>query len=289
MTTSSSVIVIPTHRTGVAMLENLLTSLKGHTAYPILIVICDYKRSDKKVFARIREEFAHLNITWEHIKTNSFEFGGLYTAYQKTKYEEFLLLPHSCEILNPALFDLVFEKHKGKSVAFTLEPGNWRLTQDEDQRLLLKYIDDDTNLKLLELGEVRFWLAHLGKYRRVILDKMDLQQYLPTNMFEAISISELVFTTTYHSLDPATIVLFPECRRNIFEEKFGRTRRKIENDYFIKWQTHWTLSMVFEDIQSKLLRYRVKNKVKKFVLDHFPSVYPRITKARRTYRSLLGR
>ena len=289
MTTSSSVIVIPTHRTGVAMLENLLTSLKGYNAYPILVVVCDYKRSDKKIFARIGERFAHLPITWEHIKTNSFEFGGLYTAYQKTKYEEFLLLPHSCEILNLALFDLVFEKHKGKSIAFTLQSGNWRAAQDEDQRLLLKYIGEGTNRKLLELGEVRFWLAHLGKYRRVILDKMDLKQYLPTNMFEAISISELLFTTTYHSLDPATIVLFPECRGNVFEQRFGRTRRKIENDYFIKWQTHWTTSMVFEDVQSKLFRYRVKNKVKKFILHHFPSAYPRIIKARRTYRSLLVR
>lgn len=289
MTTSSGVIVIPTHRTGVAMLENLLASLKRCTAYPILIVICDYKRSDKIVFARIREQFSYLPITWERIETNSFEFGGLYTAYQKTNYDEFLLLSHSCEILNPALFDLVFEKHKGKSVAFTLEPGNWQATQSEDQKLLLKYINEDTNRKLLELGEVRFWLAHLGKYRRVILDKMDLKQYLPTNMFEAISISELLFTTTYQSLDPATIVLFPECRRNVFEEKFGRTRRKIENDYFIKWQTHWTLNMVFEDIQSKLWRYRLKNTLKTFVLDHYPGAYPRITQARRTYRLLLGR
>jgi hypothetical protein len=271
------------------MLENLLTSLNAYTVYPILVVVCDYKRSDKKIFAQIGERFAHLNITWEHIETNSFEFGGLYTAYHKTKYEEFLLLSHSCEILNLALFDLVFEKHKGKSIAFTLEPGNWQATQYEDQNLLLKYIDEGTNRKLLELGEVRFWLAHLGKYRRFILDKMDLKQYLPTNMFEAISISELLFTPTYHSLDPATIVLFPECRRNVFEEKFGRTRRKIENDYFIKWQTHWTLSMVFEDIQSKLFRYRMKNTVKKFVLHHCPSAYPTITKARRTYRSLLGR
>lgn len=223
------------------------------------------------------------------MKTNSFEFGGLYTAYQKTKHEEFLLLSHSCEVLNLALFDLVFEKHKGKSVAFTLEPGNWQAARDEDQRLLLKYLDEGRNRKLIELGEVRFWLAHLGKYRRAILDKMDLQQYLPTNMFEAISISELLFTTTHHSLDATTVVLFPECRRNVFEEKFGRTRRKIENDYVIKWQTHWTLSMVFEDVQSKLLRYRVKNTVKKFVLHHYPSAYPTLTKVRRTYRLLLGR
>ena len=97
------------------MLENLLTSFGGYTAYPILVVVCDYKRSDNKIFARIGERFAHLPITWDHIETNSFEFGGLYTAYHKTKYEEFLLLSHSCEILNLALFDLVFEKHKGKS------------------------------------------------------------------------------------------------------------------------------------------------------------------------------
>ena len=121
--------------------------------------------------------------------------------------------------------------------------------------------------------------------------------YVGQDGFEAISPNEsdrgdfdigTLFTTTYHSLDPATIVLFPECRRDVFEEKFGKTRRKIENDYFIKWQTHWELSMVFEDIQSKHFRYRVKNTIKKFLL-HYPNACSRVTKARRSYRSLLGR
>ena len=72
----TSLIVIPTHRTGVAMLENLLKSFKGFDKYPILVVICDYKKHDEKVFRSIKERFLDLPISWEHLNTNSFELGG---------------------------------------------------------------------------------------------------------------------------------------------------------------------------------------------------------------------
>jgi hypothetical protein len=118
-----NVIVIPTHISGVSFLENLLASFNGYSKYPILIVINQYNPSDFSLFSRIAEKFSQLSISIETIDTNSFEFGGLYTAYKKTEYENMLLLPHSCEILDTRIFDIVFERFNGKSIAFSIHPG----------------------------------------------------------------------------------------------------------------------------------------------------------------------
>lgn len=278
----TSLIVIPTHRTGIAMLENLLKSFRGVDKYPILIVICDYKKQDEIAFRSIKERFLHLPLSWELITTNSFEFGGLYTAYEKTDYDELLLLSHSCEIVNPDILDLVFKEHRNKSVAFALQTGNWNSTTGENLGLAMKYLDGETNAKLLELGDLQFWQAHLGKYRRVILDKMNLSDYLPTNMIEAISKSELLFTSTYQSLDAETVVLFPNWKDGkVFEEKFGRTRLKIENEYLIKWKTHWTTDMVFDEFRAKY----PFNRMKKWFAARVPRLYSTLRQIRRTYRN----
>lgn len=275
----TSLIVIPTHRTGVAMLENLLKSLKGFEEYPILIVICDYKKHDERVFQSIKDRFLDLPLSWEQIKTNAFELGGLYTAYEKTDYDELLLLSHSCEIVNLDILDLVFKEHRNKSIAFALETGNWNSIQGENLDLTLKYLDGKTNAKLIGLGEVQFWQGHIGKYRRAILDKMNLLEFLPTNMIEAISKSELLFTSTYQSLDPETIVLFPTWKDGeVFENKFGRTRLKIANEFLIKWKTHWTTDMVFDEVRDKQFPQRIK----KLLAARFPGFYSTLRQIRRS-------
>lgn len=274
----TNLIVVPTHRTGVAMLENLLKSFKGFDKYPILIVVCDYKRSDEKVFRFIKERFQYLQLSWEQIETNSFELGGLYTAYTKTEYSELLLLSHSCEIVNLDILDTVFEQHRGKSVAFGLQTGSWKSTQGENLDITLRYLDARTNSRLLDLGEVQFWQGHLGKYRRTVLDQMNLLEFLPMNMVEAISKSELLFTSTYQSLDPETIVLFPDWKDgDVFEEKFGRMRLKIANEFLIKWKTHWTTDMVFDDIREKYF----SNRMKRVFAARFPRLSSRMAQVRR--------
>jgi len=264
------------------MLENLLKSFKGFEKYPILIVICDYKEQDEALFGSIKERFPDLPLSWEQIKTNSFELGGLYTAYKKTEYDELLLLSHSCEIVNLDVLDLVFEEHRNKSVAFALDTGNWKSIEGENLNLALEYLDATTNAKLLELGDIQFWQAHLGKYRRAILDKMNLLEYLPANMIEAISKSELLFTNTYQSLDPETVVLFPTWKDgDVFEEKFGRTRLKIANEFLIKWKTHWTTDMVFDEFRAK----HPSRRMKKWLAARFTRLYSTLGQIRRTSRT----
>ena len=257
-----NVIVIPTHRTGTRFLENLLASFQGYNEYPILIVISDYRQSDRKTFSSIINRFGKLPLSLETIETNSFELGGLYTAYKKTDYDEFFLLSHSCEIVNCDIFDIIFKTNAGRSVACGLQIGDWNAAlgpNRQNEGFILKYLDRATNDKLINLGTIRYWLAHLGKFRREILNRMNLLDYLPNNMIEAITKSELLFTSTYHSLDGTTVVLFPDwLDGKVVEEKFGKKRLKIMSEYIIKWQTHWSSGMVFEDMKSEHVGYRAK-------------------------------
>ncbi len=226
---TKDVIVIPTHRSGIKFLENLLTSFKGYKKYPILIVVNDYEEKDFELFLQVKNKFKELPITIENLETNSFTFGGVYTAYQKTDYEEMLLLGHSCEIVNNDLFDLVFQKHENKSIAFALQDA-------------LISIDSSTPRRF------KFWQGLIGKYRRKILDQMNLPEYLPLNIYESLVRSEVFFTNKYQELDKDTIVLFPTwVDRPVYENKFGKARMKIANDYLIKWKGHWNVVQVLEE------------------------------------------
>lgn len=252
-----SVIVVVTHRSGTRFLENLLQSFKGYARYPILLVISDYDPSDETLFRDIRQKFSSLPILVEHIDRNAFEFGGLYTAYTRTDYEEFLLLSHSCEIRDTDLFRIVFEEHENKSVAFALQQGHWgewfEGLPTRDKRFVLRHVGEDTHSRLTAQGNVTYWQGHIGKYRRAILEKMNMADYVPSNMLEAIAKSELLFTPAYQALDKDTVVLFPDWKDgDVFEERFGKVRMRIMNEYVIKWKSHWTPRMILDDLQGSI-------------------------------------
>lgn len=257
---TNSVIVITTHRTGVKFLANLLASFGGYNKYPLIVVACDYIEKDKRTFLEIIRKFPHLNVTFEPFTTNSFEFGGLYHAYQTTRYREYLLLSHSCEIVDTKIFDIVFEDYKDRSVAFGLHAMNWKTFIEEYKHLPLQSLGEKVNEELEGLGDTYYWQGHIGKYRRDILDKMDLASYVSTNMIEAVAKSEHLFTASYHSLDPNTVVLFPNWKDgNVLERKFGKYRLKIANDSIIKYKTHWDLEMVFSDMGGGIDYIRMKH------------------------------
>ena len=217
----SAAIVISTHRSGFNFLENLLNSFQGYSEYSIIIVINEFHRSDLPVVKVICDKFRELPITLMTLRTNSFEFGALYTAYRKTSYQELLLLSHSCEILDVGLFNILFEVNAGRSIAFAIG-GTYR----------------------------QYWQAHLGKYRRNILDQIQMLNYLPLNMNEAIHLSENKFTRKYHGLELNPLILFPEMAdTEVFEEKFGKVRMKITSRYLLKYKSHWEMKQVNEVMQ----------------------------------------
>lgn len=251
-TTVAELIVVPAHRSGLRLLENLLRSFRGYAKYPILVVINDHQPSDDRLFGEVLGRFSDLPIRVEALASNSFELGGLLVAMQRTDADEFFLLSHSCEIVDTALFDLVFEHHRGRSVACGLQEGDWRAAggaRGQHWKFISQFVDRAVHERLLALGKVMFWQAHIGKYRRAILETLPLEEHVPTNMLEAISLSELLFTSMYHAADPSTVVLFPDwVDGTVVEQRFGAARLRIANEYIIKWKTRWSVDMVLDDM-----------------------------------------
>ena len=177
----TDVIVIPTHVSGAPFLDNLLCSFNGYDRYPILVAINECTPESRRQVERICERFAHLPITIGELESNSFELGGLLVAMRSTSYENFFLLPHSCEIVDPVIFEIAFEKYRGRSVAFFLED-----VRKSD----------------------RYWNSHIGKYRREVMEAVKFKTYLPRNLYEAMSKSEFGFSVAYDAGEPDSAAIF---------------------------------------------------------------------------------
>lgn len=250
------VIVIATHISGVQFLENLLESFRGYNKYPILLAVSDSQIENEHVFLNIKNNFKELPIEIIFEEKNLFEYTGIYSAYYKTKYNEFLLLGHSCEIVNPKIFDLAFETHKGISCAGCLAYCDWgicfngNLTNEERTTILFQYISPEDNQKIINKGQNVYCVSYLGKYRREILDKMDLSFYnTASNIIDAHLKLEIAFTSDYFALDSLWEQIFPFLFQdgiNIFEKKFGKYRKKYQNEYIIKYKSHWSLEMLLD-------------------------------------------
>ncbi|MEA2327747.1 MAG: hypothetical protein QOE68_2706, partial [Thermoanaerobaculia bacterium] len=218
----SDVIVIPTHVSGAPFLDNVLRSFNGYDRYPILVVINGCTPGARQEVERICDRFPYLPITIDGLESNSFELGGLLVAMRSTTYQNFFLLPHSCEVVDPAIFEIAFEKYRGRSVAFFLEDVR---TAD------------------------RYWNSHIGKYRRPVMEAIKFETYLPGNLYEAMSKSEFGFTVAYDVGEPDSAAIFinglPAGER---VEKFGRPRLRISTQYLVKWKSHWTATMLLRDL-----------------------------------------
>ena len=104
----------------------------------------------------------------------------------------------------------MFEQAKGKSVSFSDHPS--------------------------PIG------MYLGKYRREILSQIELN--IPKNKLEAVE-QEEIWTRKYAGIDDTLVYLEPPLRdSNNFMTKFGKTCKKLENDYLIKYKFTWDRSMI---------------------------------------------
>src|ERR1019366_2022120 len=216
------VIVIPTHISGAQFLDNLLRSFNGYNRYPILVVINACTSGAWVEIERICARFPNLPITIEGLQSNSFELGGLLVAMRSTSYQNFFLLPHSCEVVDPAIFEIAFVKYRDRSVAYFLQ--NYETTG-------------------------RYWDSHIGKYRRSVLEAVQFEKYLPRNAYEAVTKSEFGFTVSYNAYEHDSAAIFENgLPPEHFVEKFGRLRLKIATQYLIKWKSHWALRMVIRDL-----------------------------------------
>lgn len=225
LASGSDVIVIPTHVSGFPFLDNVLRSFNGYDRYPILVVINECTPGARQQVERICEQFPDLPITIGELGSNSFELGGLLVAMRSTTYQNLFLLPHSCEVVDPVIFEIAFEKYRGRSVAFFLEDVG---------------------------ADARHWNSHIGKYRRSVLEAVKFETYLPRNLYEAMSKSEYGFTVSYDAVEPDAAAIFANSLpAGHCVEKFGRKRLRISTPYLVKWKSHWTAGMLLRDLAKR--------------------------------------
>lgn len=217
-----SVIGVATHRSGVAFLRNFLASMRDYDAYPIVVVINDFKEADRPIFEGVLDEFAHLPIQATTLRENYGEFGVLVAMDRVSRCDNVFLLSHSCEIKDPTLFEIVL-----KDLPY-------------ESSVALSY------LPYYRTHAYRVWTSFLGKYRRDVLRDIAFELYAPRSVFE-FHLAEICMTHTYGIADPDVHVLFPDfVEAEVFEEKFGRRVMKIENSYLIKWKSHWNLDQLIQ-------------------------------------------
>lgn len=237
--TSHQVVAVPTHISGIQFLENFLHSIRAWRECDICIVVNEYRDEQKSAYDKALGDFRHLPIRLIFLEGNHGEYGALYSLMNQTSYEEIFLLSHSCEVVDQELFEIVFGRHAGKSVALSF------VTQ--------------------LLPAMHSWTSFLGKYRRETLSKIDLKHYLPQTFFESC-VAEFWFTDLYYRMDPSTLCLFPQFVDSYnFRHKFGKERMVIENEYLIKWKSHWTIEMVFEQMKRLGHRLPTENEVARYL------------------------
>ena len=138
--------------------------------------------------------------------TDRFELATIKQALTSTDWDEFLFLPDSTIIKDFSLLDIVFDRHKGKSVSLVQHP---------------------------DIGGM-----YLMKYRREILEKMGDIPIASSKMMAVYW--EVIFHAYYAGLDQNVVVLFPDVKHSdVFIEKHGRMNMVMGNSYFEKWKGDW--------------------------------------------------
>jgi|SRR3990167_2183469 len=175
-------ILIVTHPDNTCFFDNLILSIAGYDKYPVRV-----HRNDKT--------------------NDTFELGALKSCLKETDWDEILLLQDSCEIKDARLFDEVFEKNAGKSVAIGYK-----------------------------------FLHYLGKYRREILEKMEIPD---TPNKEASIFFESKFNNDYMALETELVTISNSLHHSsLFEQKCGRLNMKLENEFLIKWKGTWSIAQL---------------------------------------------
>lgn len=144
------------------------------------------------------------------VVNDGFELGKLKWVYDHTDVDEMFLLHDTLEIKDVSMFEEAFEECQGKSYALSDHPT--------------------------------YMGMFLGKYRREILDKMEIP--ITETKAEAVDQEEL-FNRRYSELEPYKVVVDPPLvNGNIFEEKFGRKNMVLENEFVKKYKGTWCRAMV---------------------------------------------
>lgn len=141
---------------------------------------------------------------------DDWEIGAIKWMYEETDYDEFFLMQDTVEIKDLSLFDILFQHWAGRTLMFAPKAD-----------------------------------SYLVKYCRKDLDRISI----PTahNKREAVNYEWDDWNKAYIEVSTTGVAPFivPFLgQEDIYEEKFGKLRKKYENKYLIKWKGTWNPSMI---------------------------------------------
>lgn len=142
---------------------------------------------------------------------DDWEIGCIKWMYKHTDYDEFFLMQDTVEIKDTAIFDILFEQWAGVSICVAPKANSY----------LVKYCREDLN-------KINIPTAH--NKREAVNYEWDFWNY-------AYFVKSRTGVASPFILDS----LGPE---NVFEEKFGKMRQKLENKYLIKYKGTWLPEMI---------------------------------------------
>lgn len=125
-------------------------------------------------------------------------------AYGAERFDEFVFLPQSTEIIDNDLWRLVFTEHKGRSVSLAQHPTTFGM--------------------------------YLGKYRSAILRAIDIPAV--HNKHDAIYWEDR-WMLPYLELEPDVVTLGDLPHSNVFAEKFGRLNMVVESPWLRRYKGSW--------------------------------------------------
>lgn len=138
-------------------------------------------------------------------------------AFENTPFDEIFFLNESMVVKDNLIWDLVFKQCAGRSVA---------------------------------VGEN--FLMHLGKYRREIVEQLKWPEI--KNKRDEVLKGEFGWTREYMALEPDFVHIEPITDNfEVFEKKHGRNNMILENKYFKKWKSIWSLEMADDHDSQRLL------------------------------------
>lgn len=199
--------VIAHHKSNREFLDDLLQSF-GECPYPIYIVLNDVANTSQEYIDVLYDKLdgkASLILN----EDDGYELGALTKAYEDTDLDEIFLLQDTLIIK-----DILNFCHN----AFVVAKGRPCYMQ-------------------------RDYKMYLCKYRREVLGQMYPFPKTPTKQ-DAVA-QEGAFNRTYFDLEWTKGILGQSLDdTNIFEEKYGKNRMVLENEYIIKWKATWRPELI---------------------------------------------
>jgi hypothetical protein len=186
-------ILIVTWSGGKEQFTTLWNSFPKPCKYPILVVVNDGTNASW---------ITEFDVPCIRVPYDGFELGAMKIVLKFTDWDEFIVLQDTIEILDPAIFDILFSNYPDKSVGYGFK-----------------------------------FQSYLGKFRRVALEKMEI----PEVHNKVISIAyETSFIDEYLKIEPT--VIFNEGfadAQGYQEERWGRPNLVLKDRYLIKRKGTW--------------------------------------------------